>query len=135
MDRRNSRRARDICIATHGRDDEHGRFRMICHCGQPGCKKIIDPVRDQWRADHIRRWSEGGRDTPGNIWPILVACDAGAGGKAAADTKAVAHGKRASRAHYGGSRRRNQKAPPMAGSRDSPWKKRMDGTVVRRDGR
>lgn len=125
-DRRNSRRARRICRETHQQMDHLGRLIMICHCG---CRGIIYPKSSSWRADHIRRWSEGGRDTPDNLLPILLACDAGTDGKAAQDTKTVAHGKRMADRHYG---YRPRKGPPMAGSKASIWKKKLSGLVVRR---
>ena len=127
-DARNSREARDICLRVHGRHDPQRGFHMICHCGRPGCKLIIDPVRDKWRADHIRRHGEGGRNTPDNLWPILLACDAGTDGKAAEDTKIIAHGKRASARHYGG-RGRKIRGRPLAGTKASGIRIRMNGTV------
>lgn len=71
---RNSTRARRICWNTH--KTVHvgtGEQVMICH----ECKQYIDPIRDQWRADHIVRHAEGGEDTPDNLWPIHISCDAG----------------------------------------------------------
>ncbi len=126
--RRNSRRAREICLETHGKHDEHGRFYMICHCGRKDCKKKIDPVRDQWRADHNARWAEDGRDTPLNLWPILVACDVGANGKAARDTKIISHGKRVAAKLNGW---RSTKHRPLPGTKRSGLRKRMNGTVER----
>jgi 5-methylcytosine-specific restriction protein A len=124
-ERRNSQRARRICRETHEREDHLGRRYMICHCG---CKAIIWPTVSQWRADHVRRWAEGGRDTADNLRPILVRCDAGKDGKAARDAKIIAHGKRASHRHYGGSKRKGR---PMAGTRASGIRIRMNGTVER----
>ena len=126
-DRRNSQRARRICVATHAKEDHIGRLYMVCHCG---CRGIIYPKdgRTAWRADHRIRWAEGGRDTADNLFPILLACDAGKDGKAASDTKWVAKGKRIA-AKANGWRRNSQ---PIPGSRNSPWRKRMDGTVERR---
>lgn len=126
--RRDSRRARDICLKTHGIFDQHGRIYMVCHCGGKDCKKIIDPLKDSWRADHNARWSDGGRDTPENLWPILTACDAGKEGKAAKDTKVIAHGKRAGAKLMGW---RKQSSRPLPGTRRSGLRKRMNGTVER----
>lgn len=124
-DRRDSRRARGICLKTHGMYDRLGRLYMVCHCG---CKQTIDPARQRWRADHSARWSDGGRDTPQNLWPILEACDAGKDGKAAKDTKIIAHGKRASAKMYG---YRKAKGRPLPGTKRSGLRKRMNGTVER----
>ena len=125
-DRRDSRRARRICRETHVRLDHLGREYMVCHCG---CKGIIYPKDTAWRADHNKRWADGGRDTPDNLYPIKLSCDAGKGGKAARDNRSVKKARRVSDKLYG---YRARKGPPMMGSRDSPFKKRMDGTVVRR---
>lgn len=94
---RNSTKARRICFETHQWIGPLGRLYLTCHM----CKSMIDPVRQDWRADHIRRHAEGGEDTADNLWPICLPCDAGTDGKAAKDTAAVAHGKRAADRHYG----------------------------------
>jgi len=124
-DRRDSRRAREICLKTHGMFDARCHIYMICHCG---CRSVIYPGKHRWRADHASRWAEGGRDTPDNLWPILEACDAGKDGKAARDTKIIAHGKRAGAKHMGW---RKQSGRPLPGTRRSGLRKRMDGTVER----
>lgn len=118
---RNSTKARRICFRAHSELDADGKRYMLCHI----CAKRIDPARDEWRADHIRRWSEGGTDTAGNLWPICIPCDEW---KAPKDTREVAKGKRAEEKHYGVKR----PARPMPGSRASGWRKRMDGSVERR---
>jgi hypothetical protein len=127
-DRRNSQRARRICVETHARPDHLGRLYMFCHCG---CRGIIYPKdgRTRWRADHNRRWADGGRDTPDNLFPILVACDAGVGGKASQDTKIIAHGRRVDAKANGW---RSNRSRPLMGTVRSGWKRKMDGTVVRR---
>lgn len=78
-----------------------------------------------WEAEHVQPLSMGGSDTPANMRPAHVDCHAGktkaeAGPRAKADrnAKRAAGIKRPSR---------------MAGSRGSPYRKRMDGTVERRD--
>lgn len=97
--RRNSTEARRICVDTHSWLNLLGRLCMTCHV----CGGTIDLVhkKPKWRADHIRRHAEGGKETADNIWPICIDCDTGPDGKAAQDTKAVAHGKRMSERHYG----------------------------------
>lgn len=122
MTRRDSTRARRICLATHIKRDAAGEF-MICHC----CKTRFDPKRDAWRADHWPiRWADGGKDEPGNLWPILERCDRET--KARQDTREVAKGKRIVEKRYGVRRI----SRPMPGSRRSPWKRKIDGTVVPR---
>lgn len=128
-EKRNSTRARAICLATHLKYDEQRQPYMVCTC-TPACKMRFNPAKTAWRADHARRWAEGGRDTPDNLFPILTAHDIAV--KAPNDTREVAKGKRFHVKHFGG---RAPKGRPMAGSRLSGWKKRMDGTVVRRNGK
>ena len=99
---------------------------MTCSCG---CNFVFNVATTAWRADHARRWAEGGRDTSDNLYPIMVKHDAGVGGKAADDTREIAKGKRNRLKHMGVKKR---KGPPMAGSRDSKFKRKMDGSVERR---
>lgn len=124
MTSRNSERARTICFRTHAKEDEHGWF-MICSCG---CGNKFYPADTAWRADHGRRWAQGGKDTPDNLWPIITKHDQGADGKAADDTKWVAKGKRNFAKHHG----IKQSSRPMMGSKASGFKRKMDGSVVRR---
>lgn len=89
---RNSARARRICVDTHAWFNLLGRKCLTCHaCGSP---IDLHKTPNGWRADHIKRHAEGGREVAENLWPICLACDTGPGGKAAEDTKAVAKGKR-----------------------------------------
>lgn len=102
---RNSTRARRICFDAHKWVNPlSGRTMLTCHV----CKTWIDVLKDPtaWRADHIRRHAEGGEDTPENLFPICLDCDTGEDGKAAQDTRDVAHGKRASNKHFGIERKR-----------------------------
>ena len=122
-ERRNSVRARRICFETHKKTDQQGRIWMTCHLN--GCR--IDPVRDPWRADHIRRWAEGGGDTPDNLLPICVRCDREE--KVPKDISEVAKGKRVAAKHYGVKKR---SARPMPGSKASRWKRKINGEVVPR---
>ena len=93
--RRDSVKARRICFEAHRTTNHIGRTILICHLN--GC--IIDPVRNPWRADHIRRWAEDGEDTPENLFPICERCDRE--DKAPKDTSAVAKGKRMGERHFG----------------------------------
>lgn len=121
---RNSTRARRICFEAHKKKSHGGGYTLACHV----CRGVIDPVRDYWEADHIRRWSEGGEDTADNLHPICKSC---AGIKNPSDTRDIAHGKRASEKRLG--IRKSKR--PMAGSRNSQWKRTLDGRVIRRTGR
>src|SRR5688572_4282625 len=87
--RRDSVKARRICFEAHRWQNAAGQWRLTCH--HKGCE--IDPIiRTSWRADHIRRWAEGGEDTAENLHPICTACDVTE--KAPHDTSEVAKGKR-----------------------------------------
>lgn len=120
---RDSVRARRICYETHRWENEAGRWRLTCHL----CKGAVDPIRrGDWRADHIRRWAEGGEDTPENLWPICTPCDVKR--KAPHDTREVAKGKAVRDSLY---IKNGPKGRPMPGSRGSGMRKRMDGTIER----
>lgn len=122
---RDSVKARRICFDTHKRVDADGHVYMVCSCG---CGQPFNPATTPWRADHGARWAEGGKDTPENLAPILLSCDAGKGGKAAKDTKEVAKGKRWKDKHYGIAK----SSRPMPFGRGSRLKKKMNGQVVER---
>ena len=93
--RRDSVKARRICYEAHRWEDANGRWRLTCHL----CKGTIDPIlKNSWRADHIRRYAEGGEDTPENLHPICTHCDVTE--KAPHDTSEVAKGKRVRDALY-----------------------------------
>jgi hypothetical protein len=97
---RNSSKARRICVDTHAWINPLGRKCLTCHV----CGCVIDLVAtkpEHWRADHIERHAEGGRETAENLWPICIDCDSGTDGKAADDTRAVAKGKRMADRHDG----------------------------------
>lgn len=123
---RDSAKCRRIVVDTHSFINPAGRKTLICHV----CKCWIDLIKDttRWRADHIRRKAQGGDDTAENLWPICLDCDAGEHGKAAHDTSEIAKGVRVFEKHNGIKRA----SRPMAGSRRSTFKRKMDGTTVRR---
>lgn len=96
---------------------------MICHICRT--RLSLTPPAIPFHADHIRRHAEGGEDTPENLWPICLPCHKE---KSAKDTTEVAKGKRYRDKHYGIRQSKN----PMPGSKRSLWKRKMDGTVVKR---
>jgi hypothetical protein len=123
---RNSTRARRICFNTHRTTHTlTGATVMICHV----CRNYISPATDPWRADHIKRHAEGGEDTPENLWPICLDCDAGVGGKAARDASEVAKGKRTLDAVY---RLKEPTGPALPGTKRSGMKRTIDGRVIDR---
>lgn len=94
----------------------------ICHiCG--GKIGIGEP----WDIEHVIPLALGGDDDEANCRPAHVACHKD---KTADDKAQIAKANRV-RAKHLGARERPRRI--MAGSKLSPWKKRLDGTVVRRD--
>jgi hypothetical protein len=106
--KRDSVKARRICFDARRTQDHLGRTILICHLN--GCR--IDPGRDAWRADHIRRFAEDGEETAENLWPICKRCDAEE--KAPNDTREVAKGKRVRDFHYGIKRPKGFRRPAGA---------------------
>lgn len=113
---RNSTKARRICFEAH-KIESDGFIFLRCHV----CKHELDPVREKWRADHIRRHAEGGEDTAENLYPICMDCDGGVGGKAADDTIQVAKGKRNRDKHFGIKQKTGFRKPPPGMKYD--WKR------------
>lgn len=93
----------------------------ICHlCG---CK--IWPG-ERWEVSHPIALELGGQDDDTNRAPAHFACHKLR--TAQYDMPAIAKVKRVRAKHLGAHRSQR----PMACGRRSPWKKRLDGTVVRR---
>jgi len=90
------------------------------------CKEPIDGVRDDWFIEHVRALENGGSDEDDNLGPAHLWHKAT---KDAEDHSLAARSKRIKRRHLGIKRR---KGPPIPGSKDSPWKRKLDGTLVRR---
>jgi hypothetical protein len=121
---RNSTKARRICFEAHKIQGLFTPWLLMCH----RCKLMIDPVREKWRADHIIRHAEGGKETAENLWPICLTCDTGTEGKAAEDTRTVAKGKRNADRHFGIRRGTGFRKPPEGMKYD--W---SAGRYVRKD--
>ena len=99
-------------------DDADG----ICHlCG---CK--IHSSQD-WQADHIIPLGLDGPDTPDNMRPAHVDCHKA---KSSVDKGQIAKAVRQRANHLGIKRRQSR---PMPGTKASGVRKRMDGTVERRE--
>jgi 5-methylcytosine-specific restriction protein A len=95
----------------------------LCHI----CELPVDPVHQRWELDHIIPLASGGKDDDDNLAPAHAKCHLT---KTINDVGKIAKGKRMRAFHLG------TKVPPqriMPGSRRSKWKKKLDGTVVRRD--
>jgi hypothetical protein len=94
------------------------------------CETQIDGARDDWYIEHKRALELGGADKDDrNLGPAHYRCKPT---KDAADHSAAARAKRIKRRHLG---IKSRKGPPIIGSRDSGWKRKMDGTLVRRGSR
>lgn len=102
------------------------KHRGICHI----CEGPIDGVREPWDLDHVVPLALGGDDDPENLRPVHTRCHRGAGSKTSADAAQIAKAKRVERKHAGAHRPRST----LPGSRGGKWKRRIDGTTVRRDG-
>jgi 5-methylcytosine-specific restriction enzyme A len=90
-----------------------------CLCKMCGTKLIPS----QYEIDHIAALIHGGSNEEYNLQAICKDCHKL---KTREDVHARAH---ADRIAAGG---RKRKGAPLPGSRASGWKKRMDGTVVKR---
>ena len=111
-------------------DDDHipDRVRMRvflryggrCHC----CNRLI-LVGEEWDLDHTVALCNGGSHSESNLRPILVEHHRA---KTVADVRAKSKGYRVRKRHLGIQKSKR----PMIGSKASGWKKRMDGTVVKR---
>jgi len=90
-----------------------------CSC----CGRKIAPG-EAWECDHVVALVNGGENRETNLRPLLAEHHAI---KTQADLKAKSATYKTRKKHHG-----VRKKSRFACSRDSPWKKRMDGRVVRR---
>ena len=98
------------------------RHGWICHL--TGIK--IDPVRDRWEIDHIIPLTEGGSDDDDNLAPALASAHLE---KTIERAPIGAACRRKMYKHLGAKKKSGR---PMAGTRRSRFKKKVDGTVERR---
>lgn len=92
-------------------------------CGQCG-RRIV--AGERWTLEHMKALINGGANRESNLG---VTCDWCLPGKNAADVreKSISYRKRAK--HIGAKAKTRR---PIPGSKDSPWKMKLDGTVERR---
>lgn len=90
------------------------------------CDRRIDGVRDRWIVEHIRALELGGPDELHNLGPAHEACGRE---KTRDDHARAAEAKRQKLQHLGA----DVTTRPMPGSRASALKRKVDGTVVRRE--
>jgi len=94
-----------------------------CHiCGQK-----IQGLHEPWEVEHIIPLALGGDDEDHNMAPAHIACH---GQKTRDEAPRIAKSRRMRQRSAGIPRTVRR---PIPGSRRSPWKKRLDGTVVRRE--
>jgi len=95
----------------------------VCHC----CGGEIDRRREAWQIDHRVPLGLGGEDDDQNLELAHVKCHAR---KTVDDLGIIAKAKRVRNRFLG-----NTPPPrrPLPGSKASFWRKRIDGTVERRD--
>ena len=93
-----------------------------CHI----CGERIDGTRERWEAEHVVPYALTRDDSDGNLAPAHVRCHAE---KTTGDAATIAKAERVSRKHSGAHRPRST----VPGSRASRWKRKIDGTVVRRE--
>lgn len=93
----------------------------ICHV----CTRKIQSG-EKWDVEHVRPLALGGPDDLPNMRPVHVDCHKG---KTRADAASIAKAKRMKRKHLGltGAKAR------IPGSRGTKWKRKLDGTTVRRE--
>ena len=93
---------------------------MCCLCGGA-------IVHKAFIIEHIRALAFGGADDASNMAPAHVAC---AQAKTSAEATRRSKSDRQRNSYIGA---RQAKLRPMPGSRASIWKRKMDGTIVRRE--
>lgn len=98
------------------------RTRGVCVV----CERMIDGVRDRWIVEHIRALELGGTDELDNMGPAHEACGRL---KTREDHRRTARAKRQKLAHLGA----RETKWPLPTSRQGMLKRKVDGTVVRRE--
>lgn len=89
------------------------------------CPTILRPGKFQY--DHVIPQEFGGESTLDNCQVLCSACHSEKTFKQ--DIPAIAKSNRVRAKHLG----LKKSSRPMAGSRNSPWKRKMSGEIVRRD--
>ena len=91
------------------------------------CDQKIDGTRERWDIHHEIPLEISRNDSDENLKPAHQSCHRAH--TAAVDTPRIAKAKRVERKHKGAHRPRST----LPGSKSSPWKIKVDGTVVPRD--
>lgn len=93
-----------------------------CHI----CGGVIDGTREAWEVEHVIALEVSRDDSDGNLAPAHVACHRA---KTKADARIIAKCRRVAQKHIGARKAKGE----IPGSKASRWKRKVDGTVVRRD--
>jgi 5-methylcytosine-specific restriction protein A len=94
----------------------------VCHI----CEGVIDGTREAWEVEHIIPLEISRDDSDGNLAPAHVKCHRV---KTKADVRDISKCRRVAQ-KYKGERRPKGDIP---GSKSSKWKRKLDGTIERRD--
>lgn len=100
------------CFVKHG---------ALCYL----CETKIKPG-EEWQIEHILPVALGGSNEDENLRPVHVHCHKP---KTKDDVGKISKANRLRAKHFGA----KEKKGSMPGSKKSGWKRKMDGTVVRRD--
>lgn len=95
----------------------------VCHL----CSLKIDGTKEPWDVEHVKPLHMGGADEPSNMRPAHVHCHRV---KTSGEATIRAKTDRVRAKHIGAKR---QATRPMPCSRTTNFKRRFDGSVVRRD--
>lgn len=92
------------------------------------CGGKIDGVRERWIVEHLRALELGGEDIEANMAPAHETCALMKTGGTAGDHARAAKAKRVKGKHLGIKKSKN----PLPGGKGSKFKKKIDGSVVKR---
>lgn len=97
------------------------RYNGRCQCG---CYRAIRSG-EAWQLDHKQALINGGPHAEDNLWPLLSEHHKE---KTADDVAVKSKTARMAKKHLG----IKKSGRPMVGSKASPWKRKMNGELVRR---
>ena len=92
------------------------------------CRDKIDGVRERWVVEHLVPLALGGEDAESNMWPAHEACAIKKTFGRTGDIAKAAKAKRVKSKHLGLKKSKNT----LPGGKGSKFKKKMDGSVVKR---
>ena len=93
------------------------------------CGGKIDGVRERWILEHMRPLALGGADDESNMAPVHEGCALAKTFGKSGDIAKAAKAKRVKTKHLGIKKSKN----PLPGGKGSKWKKKIDGSLVRRN--